>query len=115
MSLVKSKKVKQVPLKLVACDKGAVARTQRLAAKLGNLQIIYLEKKRIGADYFILGNTLSREGLEDVKGVIMVDLAPAIYGLFKVDESGDLGGGGNADFWNFDNFCPNQMGVGFGF
>lgn len=35
--------------------------------------------KRIGADYYILGNTLNWEGLSDVKGVEIVDFSGEIY------------------------------------
>ena len=35
--------------------------------------------KKIGADIYILGNTLNCEGLAEIKGVRLVDLAPAIY------------------------------------
>ena len=181
VKLIAAKKVTKLPIRLVACDKGAVARTEKLAReviqsrhpRITSLQIIYLEKKRIGAgmvlgstiarieewirtgkrikkkplrvpqrpnfrntiliysddmidtggtaekdfeyisslypnsalkifvathpvfskgfgalkrieaDYFVLGNTLSREGLEDIKGVISVDLAPAIYSTIQ--------------------------------
>jgi phosphoribosylpyrophosphate synthetase len=176
ISLLNLKKIK-VPLKLVACDKGAVSRTENLAKELilgdrhflKGLQVIYIEKKRlsagvvasaeiagveewkregcgihvkklkvpqkpifkscvivysddmidtggtaerdlkfisgyypntslkifaashpvfskgfgavkrIGADAYILGNTLSWEGLSDIKGVEVVDFAEAIY------------------------------------
>jgi phosphoribosylpyrophosphate synthetase len=177
IGLIRSKKMVKVPIRLIACDKGATARTQKLAGELmadkhlrhSNIQIVYIEKKRlgagqvlgstisaveewsrmgkrikrkvlripqrpnfrntiliysddmidtggtaekdfeyissfypnsslkifvathpvfskgfgalkrIGADYFVLGNTLTRDGLEEIKGVISIDLAPAIY------------------------------------
>jgi phosphoribosylpyrophosphate synthetase len=175
-SLLNLKKFK-IPLKLVACDKGAVPRTENLAKELilggghfvKSLQVIYMEKKRltagvvksteianvvewekkssgihikklkaprkpnfkstvivysddmidtggtaerdlkfissfypnaplkifvashpvfskgfgviktIGADAYVVGNTLSWEGLSDINGIEVVDFAEAIY------------------------------------
>lgn len=177
VKLIKSKGLTKAPIRLVACDTGAVVRTKTLAerilrsgrVRLKNLQVIYLEKirpsagvvsnikivsvenwkkngkgivksrlkaplkpifthgviiysddmidtggtaekdlsfissfypndslkifvathpvfsngigalRRIGADYFFLGNTLSVENLEDISGVTLVSLAPTIY------------------------------------
>lgn len=39
--------------------------------------------KRIGADVYILGNTLNWEGLSDVKGIEIVDFAPEIYNFLQ--------------------------------
>lgn len=39
--------------------------------------------KRIGADVYILGNTLNWEGLSDVKGVEIVDFAGEIYNFLQ--------------------------------
>lgn len=175
LNILKRKRLQKVPLKLIACDKGAVPRTERLAHNLllldgiGSLQILYLEKKRatagvvknaeiskveewsiseknvqrkevnvpkkanfrhvvlvysddmidtggtaekdlsfvsnffpnaslkifaathpvfskgfgalkrIGADYYCLGNTLYWEGLGEISGVEIVDMSPALY------------------------------------
>lgn len=54
VSAIKVKKLERIPLKLIACDRGAVPRTKKLAErllrmgkrKISSLQIIYIEKKR---------------------------------------------------------------------
>lgn len=176
--LIKIKKVVKLPIRIVACDKGAIPRTERLVKKIlaragrsfKNVQVIYMDKKRsgagvissveigkierwkkgmrgrilrrslkiptkpnmskfilvysddmidtggtaakdmeflstifpnptlkifvathpvfskgfsaikkIGADHFVLGNTLNYDGLSETKGVSVVDMASAIY------------------------------------
>jgi len=174
-NILRQKKLLKIPIKLIACDKGAVPRTEKLAENILmidgviNLQIVYMEKKRatagvikhteivrveewklngkdilkrqlslpkkpnfkhvvlvysddmidtggtaekdlnfisnfypnttlkifaathpvfskgfaalkrIGADYYCLGNTLYWEGLEDMSNVEIIDMAPSIY------------------------------------
>ena len=39
--------------------------------------------KKIGADIYILGNTLNWEGLSDVKGVEIVDFSGEIYNFLQ--------------------------------
>ena len=39
--------------------------------------------KRIGADYYVLGNSLNWEGLDERSGVTLVDFSPSIYKAIK--------------------------------
>lgn len=177
ITLIKNKKYRKFPIRIAACDEGAIPRTENLARRilslggrsLKDLQIIYLDKKRIragivsavkfkkiekwskdrkkikkrslkipqkpimsrfifvysddmidtggtaqkdieyissifpnpiqkifiathpvfskgfsaikriGADIYFVGNTLGYDGLSEIRGVRVVDMAPAIY------------------------------------
>jgi phosphoribosylpyrophosphate synthetase len=120
-SLLNLKRSK-VPLKLVACDRGAVPRTENLAKELilgdrhflKSLQIIYIEKKRISAGVVASATIADVEEWERKgKGIHIKKLKIPKGPIFKSsvivysDDMIDTGGTAERDLKFISGFYPN--------
>jgi phosphoribosylpyrophosphate synthetase len=118
LSLRKSK----IPLKIVACDKGAIPRTENLAKELilgnghfvKNLQVIYMEKKRLTAG-IVASTEIARveEWERKGKGIHIKKLRVSKRPIFKSsviiysDDMIDTGGTAERDLKFISRFYPN--------
>jgi phosphoribosylpyrophosphate synthetase len=121
IDILKSKKAR-VPLKLVACDRGAVSRTENLAKELifgsGNflksLQVIYIEKKRLTAGVVTGAMIASVEEWKKKDGRVHIKkLRVPNKPIFKnsvivySDDMIDTGGTAERDLKFISSFYPN--------
>lgn len=118
IKIIKSKKYSKVPLKLVACDKGAVPRTERLAESIlkldgiSSLEIIYMEKKRVTAG--LVGNTEIVNIMEWTnrrKKNMKVPTKPNFKNVSLVfsDDMIDTGGTAEKDIKFISSYYPNAV------
>jgi len=121
VTVVVEKKIK-APLKLVACDKGAIPRTQKLASNIlfaeksiySSIQLIYMEKKRISAG-MVTDTTISK--IEEWKKIdttikvrkVKIHPKPVFRSVVIVysDDMIDTGGTAEKDLKFISNFYPN--------
>lgn len=120
LNVLRKKKIQKIPIKLIACDKGAVPRTERLATNLllldgiNSLQIIYLEKKRVTAGLVKNAEIAKLEEWTNVnKEINKKQLKTPAKANFKhvtliySDDMIDTGGTAEKDLNFVSNFFPN--------
>lgn len=122
LNLLKKKKLQKIPIKLIACDKGAVPRTERLAQNMllldgiVSLQIIYLEKKRATAGV-VKNAEISKieewsvDGSDILKKAVSIPKKASFKHAVLVysDDMIDTGGTAEKDLSFVSNFFPNAV------
>lgn len=123
LNLIKSKKLK-LPLKLIACDKGAIPRTQNLARELLNLdgghieslEIVYIEKKRLTAGVIETAEVAALEewkmhkneiSTKKLKVPVKADFKKTI--IVYSDDMIDTGGTAERDLSFISGYFPNSI------
>lgn len=122
--IIKQKKLTKIHLKLIACDEGAVPRTQKLAKnillaggrKFENLQVVYIEKKRVTAGKIVSGE-IEKIEIFAKKGEKVIIKPSKFSGkpnfqnavLVFSDDMVDTGGSAEKDVSFVSKYFPNAI------